>query len=203
MHIQVEDLPDNFSLLLVDDQLTGLFGVSQNLGVAVHLAFLDTLLKDQLCSLSCTLGFHFSTNGHKLKHQLVAFSKGIQVFFHKPDHHTVVFQLILVHKALLDIACKPGNILYDDHVEHSTLGICHHLLEPTSQRHFSAGHTFIGVGSPIGPVWIALDHAAVGFQLILETLFLLYAAGGNAHIVHNSQLHVGNQLAVVHSLDQV
>ena len=168
----MENPPHGFGFGWFHIQPPAPLAVAEQAGISIDPPVLDSLLKHDLGAGAGAFGFKLSAERHKLQHQFITGAERVEVFFEEPDHNPAGLEPVLINKAFLYIARKPGHILDDDHIKPACLGVRNHLKKTAARACLGAADGGIGVCAGIRPGRRLCNQAAIGFVLVVKAVAL-------------------------------
>ena len=111
-------------------------------------------------------------------------------------------KLLRVLDAVQRITREARDLLRDDKVKHSPLGIRDHPQKAVPFVGAGAGNALVYVSGDVRPVGIFLNKLCVVLNLVFQTALLLHLLSRNAGVEGYTQRQVINRLALPHLLSQ-
>ena len=176
--VEIKDDADDLRFLLIDGQNAVLFIVAIELVVAQHMTVFDGLPKAKFQPFRQLPDFILSNTRHNHQPELAVRVQCVDIVVLKEHPHVVIQQFLRISDAVQSRSGKTGNLLGDDGIEHSGLGIPNHSVKIVPLLRGATGNSLIHIPRHEFPVGLALNQLRVILHLIFQGIDLLVLVCG-------------------------
>ena len=196
--VKVEDDTDNLRFLLIDGQDAVLFVIAIELVVAQHMTVFDGLPESEFQPLRQLPNLILGNPRHNHQPELAVRIQCVDVVVLEEHPHIVIQQLLGIFDAVQGRSGEPGNLLGDDEIEHSGLGIPDHPVKIVPLFRGATGNALIHIPRYKSPIWFTLNQLRIILHLIFQTIDLFILICGHPGIKCHPKWHVVKRPAIPH-----
>ena len=188
--VQLEQLPDDRRLFLVNIKPLVSFAVAEDIAVAQHHAVFDRLMvspTDARADLAAFVLCHWRHDGQA---EFAVLVERVDVVVLKVDRYAVTEQLARILDAVEGVTSESGDLLGDDQIELPRQRVVDHLVEFLTLFGRYAWDTLVDVAARKLPVRHIADVFGEVFLLVFKRIELFHKVRADAGIVGDPERQI-------------
>ena len=188
--IQLEQLPDDLSLFLVDIQPLVRFAVAEDIAVAQYHTVFDRLMMSPADTRADLAAFVLRHRSHDGQAELTVLVERVDIVVLEVDRYAVTEQLARILDAVERIAGESGDLFGDDQIKLSRQRVVDHLVEFLALFGRHAGDALVDVASGKFPIRHIADVLGEVFLLVFKRIELFHKIRADAGVVGNPERQI-------------